>query len=782
MPIQLAEYRDLLDELGDQAGEVLKASWHEAARVFSPRGLDAYIKGAAGLKALGRGSDLVVSFIESAPQVAREIGEEAVSELLSSAIRMYSKTSVSVIVLLFSTAPTAAARLGELELFRDYLGLLDNLLAQVPRAIRPMLEKLDVLLGYLTLGGLRRWAMWGASAHRMDFAAQVKYFGLESEDALAVMKKEQRGVLFVDVQRRLIMYLRALWGRDFFLRPTSGDFESREGYRPYIEHYFIHLPDAFDDYVQPGAEDEGDKVSGLEVYRAAAAHAAAHMVHSRRDAQAESTPPLQRVLIGVIEDARVEALAVRTLPGLKQLWLKLLPADPAQDEGFGPLLDRIARALADEDYRDGHPLVRHARELFSASASRLHEPGMAREIGLVLAEEARALGLSYNPRTDQPSNPYRDDNRHLWQEPDEAGDTIIVPGQSAQVRKYVSLMQMINTLDVETAGDDAQEIWVLPTPLYDDDGTTWNEREGKEPVSSPFHYAEWDYQTQLERPQWSTLLEKRPRSGNLEVVEEILEKYKPIVRRIKNLIESMQPQGVVRQRKQEDGDEIDLEAAIRAMIDIRMGLMPDPRIGIRTTLNVRDLSVLLLIDLSESTNDKVRDASMDATVLDLAREAATLLAEALAKIGDPFAIHGFDSNGRHDVEYYRFKDFGESYDDKAKARLAGMTGQLSTRMGTALRHAGSILRRQHSHKKLLLVLTDGEPADNDVRDPQYLRFDAKRAVEELIKSGIHTYCLSLDPYADEYVSRIFGAKNYMVLDHVARLPEKLSTLYLGLTR
>jgi nitric oxide reductase activation protein len=111
-----------------------------------------------------------------------------------------------------------------------------------------------------------------------------------------------------------------------------------------------------------------------------------------------------------------------------------------------------------------------------------------------------------------------------------------------------------------------------------------------------------------------------------------------------------------------------------------------------------------------------------------------------------------------------------------------MTGQVSTRMGTALRHAGALLRQQPSQKKLLLLLTDGEPADNDVRDPQYLRFDAKRAVEELARDGVHTYCLTLDPYADQYVSRIFGARNYMVLDHVARLPEKLSMLYLGLTR
>ncbi|MDI6745861.1 MAG: VWA domain-containing protein [Rhodocyclaceae bacterium] len=776
MAIQLADYQDVLDELGEHAGEVLEAAWHDAARVFSPRGLDAYLRGAAGLKSLGRGTDLVVSFIESAPLVAKEIGEQAVAELLSAAIRMYSKTSAGVLALLFSTAPTAAVRLGELELFKAYLALLDNLLAQAPRALRPMLDSLDVLLAHLTLGGLRRWAMWGVSAHRNNFEAQAKYFALESEDALAVMKKEQRGVLFVDVQRRLVMYLRALWGRDFFLRPTSGDFETRTGYRPHIEHFFIHLPDAFDDYAPEG----GTAVPGLEVYRAAAAHAAAHMVHSRLHPDAESINPLQQALIGAIEDARVEALSVRAFPGLSKLWISLLPADPAQGGSLGPVLDRIARALLDPDYSDTHPLVDAARRLFAQA--RLDDADMAHNIGLELAIMVQSMQIPFNLRTDQPSSLYRDDNRHLWQVPEMSGDVILLPGQEAQVRKYVSLMEMINGLDVEFAGDDAQEVWVLASELYEDDGTTFNEKEGKVPISSPFHYHEWDYQTQLERPNWATLLEKRPKFGDPADIDAVIERHKPLVRRLKHLIEAVQPQGVVRQRKMEDGDQIDLNAAVSAMVDIRMGVQPDPRIGIRTRLQIRDLSVLLLVDLSESTNDRVQNAEGEVSVLDLAREATALLAEALTKIGDPFAIHGFDSNGRHDVEYYRYKDFDGPYDDKVKARLAGMTGQLSTRMGTALRHAGEHLARRPSNKKLILLLTDGEPADNDVRDPQYLRFDTKKAVEELARQGVHTFCLTLDPYADQYVSRIFGARNYLVLDHVARLPEKLPALYMGLTR
>ncbi|WP_163097292.1 VWA domain-containing protein [Acidithiobacillus ferrianus] len=783
MAVELEKYQDILDELGEHAGEVLRASWDEAARVFSPRGLENYyLQGAIGLKSLGRGTDLVVSFIQSAPAVARELGEDAVHEMLTAAIKMYSKTSAAVIAAMFSTSPVAAARLGDPELFRGYLHLLDTLLAQAPRGVRPMLDHLGTLLSQLTLGGLRRWALWGAQAHKVDFNGQAKYFALESPESIGVLQKERKGTLFIDVQRRIGMYLRALWGRDFFLRPTSGDFEQREGYRPSIEGYIIHLPDAYDDLVWQVPSGEEMRVSGIELYRAGAAHAACHQVYTTDQFDGTGLSALQKALIGLIEDARVEAIALQQFPGLGQIWLPLHTATPASGNAAAPLMARLAHALLDPEYADDHPWVAMGRQMFSEQRQRLTSTEWSRELGLRLAAEMPQFGVAYSSATDLPDIPYRDDNRYLWEFEDirEAGQ-VIAGVTTQQVRKYVSVMEMVNAIDVPGAGDDANEIWVLSSEFFrDEESTSLNQQEGRSPPPDPYHYPEWDYQMQLERPDWCTVLEKRAKNGKLETIEEIVVKHKPIIGRLKYLIEAMQPQGVQRLRKQEDGDEVDLNAAVRAMIEMRMGEQPDPRIMMRNVRKVRDLSVLLLIDLSESTNDPVLGS--DSTVLQLAREATVLLADALDKIGDPFAIHGFDSNGRHDVEYFRYKDFGAAYNDRAKARLAGMSGQLSTRMGAAVRHAGSILKRQPSSKKLLLVITDGEPADNDVRDPQYLRYDARKAVEELTQAGIVPYCLSLDPRADQYVSRIFGANNYVVLDHVQRLPEKLPILYMGLTR
>jgi nitric oxide reductase NorD protein len=184
--------------------------------------------------------------------------------------------------------------------------------------------------------------------------------------------------------------------------------------------------------------------------------------------------------------------------------------------------------------------------------------------------------------------------------------------------------------------------------------------------------------------------------------------------------------------------------------------------------------------LSESLNEKARGSEQ--TVLQLSQEAVSLLAWAVQQLGDPLAIAGFHSNTRHDVRYLHLKGFAEQWDDARQSPPGRHAGRLQhphgCRAAPRRTHLG---QRRAADKKLLLVLTDGQPADIDVKDERLLIEDAKEAVRELDHQGIFTYCINLDAAADAYVADIFG-KRYTVIDNIARLPEQLPKLFMALTR
>jgi nitric oxide reductase activation protein len=295
-----------------------------------------------------------------------------------------------------------------------------------------------------------------------------------------------------------------------------------------------------------------------------------------------------------------------------------------------------------------------------------------------------------------------------------------------------------------------------------------------------FYYPEWNYRSQSSDPSWVTVRENEPEIGDAGVVDRIVDDNRHLVSRMKNLLQAIREGAVHRVRKLEVGDEVDVNAAVRAQICIRLGMQPDIRVMMRTERKVRDISALFLLDLSRSMNNRI--PGREYTALQLTQQVTALVAEAIDDVGDSFAIHGFCSVSRHNVGYFRLKDFERRYDGAARARIAGMTGQMGTRMGAAIRHATHYLKQQKSGKRLLILISDGEPSDIDVPDANYLRDDAKRSVEEARRDSIHIYCISFDSAADHYVSRIFGAKNYMVVDQMKHLPEKMLRIYAALTR
>jgi hypothetical protein len=765
-----ADVQELLAHVLPQAREAARALAEDGILHLPHEHHAAWIDGAAQLTARGITTSVLLAYLRLTPAVVRQGGTSVLAHVVATALSIAIRTDAATVETFFSALATATRRLVTVEALLGFLDVVDEVAALAPRGLSAMLERTAPLLDQLTVDGLRRWALLGVQSHVTDLGAQDRWFRLESHDARAVLRAAGESALFSEVERRLGFYLRALWGRTIALKSSVAtarqDPANERGRRVSIVGDEIHMPTALD--VFPGRD-------GVAAYRAAAAHAAAHLAYSTARFPIGELKPVQIALIGLIEDARVEQLAIRAMPGLRRVWLPYHVAMPSTVKSAVSLMARLARALLNPAYEDDNAWVNKGCAMFQGHQQALDDPGLSRTIGMLLGNDLGQMRVQFNFKTYLVEPLYRDDNAFLWEanagqtpseDPDTASQAVhLTPAENAE------LVDLEIETDAGASGEQPREEQSADAAL--------DQPGGQGEATIAYRYDEWDYAIALERPAWCTLLERRARMGDPRAIDEVLIRNQETVNRLTSLIKAAQIQRPMRQRRQLEGDKLDLDASVTAMVDLRSGRTPDPRVHERRGRSSRDLAVLVLLDLSQSTNDYVPSAGT--SVLNLAREATALVSDAMDKIGDSFAIHGFDSNGRHEIEYYRFKDFDEPYGEQARARLAGMTGQLSTRMGTALRHAGFYLRYRRATRKLILLVTDGEPHDIDVHDRKYLVFDAKHAVEEQTRYGVATFCISLDSRADEYVRRIFGTRNYLVLDHLRRLPEKLPTLYVRLT-
>ena len=150
------------------------------------------------------------------------------------------------------------------------------------------------------------------------------------------------------------------------------------------------------------------------LYRAAAAHAQAHVVFGGPQFLIGKLKPLQVALVTLIEDARIERLAMRELAGLRKLWS---PYHTAKPEGVATapiLLARLARALFDPAYKDDDSFVAKGRSMFEARHPRLDDPAISREVGMLLGNDLGQMRVQFNAKTYVVEPVYRDDGLGLW--------------------------------------------------------------------------------------------------------------------------------------------------------------------------------------------------------------------------------------------------------------------------------------------------------------------------------------------------------------------------------
>ncbi len=731
-----------------QADKVFDECLIEAKASLSEQGLVSYIDNARFLGKLGRGPEPLVIYLEEAPAVAVLVGEEVLDDLREFAHYMSTHTNFKAMVPFLQTIAAVARRLHNYELLHQYIETIRDMMDKTSASVHghhttfpspgliDLLKQSPRLLSELSMQGFQNWVNYGIQYYNTHPDRQIDYFCLQSPDAVAVMMRERHGTLMVDNERKLDAYLRGLWQESDYLVPYSLIFDELRKPMPYYDKMGIRLPDVYDD-------DRG--VSGINRYRAALAHMAGHRRWSQQMV-VDNWSPFQRVAVEVFEDSRIDYLVCQRYPGLRKILIALHPEPIQADLSLQKTsliqlrLAIASRSMLDPDYQVENDDIREFVQRFydvmrqDETTSR----DMADIALSFIARTRRQTDALPNTYFDNTEVDYRDDNRHLW--------------------IYIE------------QGDDEDT-------LFDH----LDERQNEDELNAlpPRHYHEWDYASEHYRPDWVSVYEALHPSGNAALVDKLLAKHSALAKRLKAILDMLKPQDRVRIRYQEDGSELDLDVAIRSLIDFKGGAAPDPRVNMSHRTDGRSVAVSLVLDLSQSLSEKA--AGCNQTILELSQEAVSLLAWTIDQVGDPFSIAGFNSNTRHDVRYYHIKGFAENWDDDVKARLAAMEPSYSTRMGAAMRHAGHYLKSQQADKKLMLILTDGEPADIDVDDSQLLIQDARKAVTELDQDGIYCYCINLDPKADEYVADIFGSQ-FTIIDHVDRLPEKLPEVFVALTK
>lgn len=294
-----------------------------------------------------------------------------------------------------------------------------------------------------------------------------------------------------------------------------------------------------------------------------------------------------------------------------------------------------------------------------------------------------------------------------------------------------------------------------------------------------YRYREWD--TNLgDYLQDHVIVRERDMSGTGNGwYGKVLEKRKGLVRRIRRSFEFLKPQDLCLLRKWPEGDEFDYRAMLDFAVDKKSGIMPSDRLYIKRVKKVRDVSVLVLMDLSRSTANQVTGSHQ--TVLDVEKEAVVLLCEALTVVGDAFSIAGFSGSGRLGVDYYDIKCFDDAMDENVKQKIGAMSPQRSTRMGAAIRHATHLLKNVSSKIRLLMIIGDGFPNDIGYKE-EYAIEDTRKALSEARAKGIYAHSITVNIACDSKLDDLYGRINHNVISDVRELPDRLLRIYSSLTR
>lgn len=320
-----------------------------------------------------------------------------------------------------------------------------------------------------------------------------------------------------------------------------------------------------------------------------------------------------------------------------------------------------------------------------------------------------------------------------------------------------------------------------------------------------FVYPEWDHRAGEYLQRWCRVRERTlPPGSSTRFFDSVIRTYAPLVPELRRSLERLVVEGLVPVRAQTEGDDLDLEAAIEALVDLRAGVAPDDGVYVRMQRSARDVAVAFLLDLSSSTAERLaapdpgsqgQRAALDIhgkgyrRVIDVAKEAVALLMAAFDATGDTCGLFGFSGTGRAQVEVEVIKDLDERLNRVVASRVDALVPRHTTRMGAAIRHVGRRLGARPERTKLVMVISDGRPYDldygqryGDGAEGDYAIHDTRAAIDEVRDQRVRPFLLTVDQGGQDYLRDLCGDLDYDVLDDVEQLPSHLLELYRRLLR
>lgn len=656
------------------------------------------------------------------------------------------------------------------------------------------------ILGRLTVNDLETWVQKGLGMVEEETDKGTAYFSLQTGSSRDAVETLVKGLELRDIHSVLTKYVGALTDRRIFIRSSAAFYRNLPG----LSHFFT-VTDGTRIFLPSTINIFDDEDMNFKTYKCSLSHEIAHIVFGTFDIDLQvikelsglSSPVQAFRIFEFLEDERVDYLMGHLYPGLEKdrqmimnEYLNRMSGDterkcvfslpgfikPESSGDAGADNDELAMLLKEAlpEVKNAHQTVEGVAALTekickSIEAKRAFELCQCQEAyerifyrGIIdydLVEESRSgiarLVLNMSERFD-------DKKREVPSEYIE--EALVRIEESAGPESDILLWQI---QEADKLDELYERVEVIVTDM---------EEESR--LRRTVFYDEWDMKLEDYKKDWCRVREMEMPSTTLLFYNRTIHDHYGLVSLLRRHFGLLRPDRVKRYFREERGDDFDLDALIESVVERHAGITPSDKVYIRRDKKIRDVSVAFLVDMSYSTSEELPSGKR---IVDIEREALILMGEALESIGDQWAVYGFSTNYRDKVDFYVVRDFNEPFNDDVKMRFESIRPMAQTRLGAAIRHANSLLARQDSLIRLLILMSDGRPYDIDYGDVYYSVEDTRMALWEGRSRGLSSYCITVDKRSREYLPHMYGESNYTIIDNIEHLPTTLPLIYKRLT-